>query len=47
MDDCREAIKEEQHKLCAYIETIRFEATDGLIDSLPRLGATYLAKRDE
>lgn len=47
LDDCRQAIEEEQRKLCAYIDTIRFEANDGLVDALPRLGATYLAAKKE
>ena len=43
LDDCRRAVKEEQQKLCDYIETIRFNLHSGLADKLAPLGALDLS----
>ena len=46
LEDCRLAIKEEQQRLCDYIETIRFKLHSELADKLQSVGPIELPEED-
>ena len=43
LEDCRRAIKEEQQRLCNYVETIRFNLHQSLADQLQPMEPLHIS----